>query len=105
MNTRCKILPLFLLTALLLPLSLLGASPDPNVAGWHAKSLAEALGLTALFTFFGIGLAIIGYKLFDKCTPGDLHKEIVEQKNVAAAIIGAAVILGVCIVVAAAILG
>ncbi len=47
----------------------------------------------------------LGYKLFDKCTPGDLHKEILENKNVAAAIVAAAVILGVCIIIAAAMLG
>jgi uncharacterized membrane protein YjfL (UPF0719 family) len=47
----------------------------------------------------------VGYKVFDKCTPGDLTKEIIENKNVAAAIIGAAVILGVCIIVAAAMIG
>ena len=58
-----------------------------------------------LFTGIGIVTAIAGYKLFDKCTPGDIHREIVENKNVAAAIIGAAVILGVCIIVAAAMLG
>jgi len=49
--------------------------------------------------------AIIGFKLFDKCTPGHLGREIVEHRNVAAAIVGAAVILGVCIIVAAAIMG
>ena len=46
-----------------------------------------------------------GYRLFDKFTPGDLHKEILENKNVAVAIIAAAVILGVCLIVAAAIMG
>ncbi len=105
MNPRCKILPVLRLAALLLPLSLYGASMDPNLESWHAKSLAGALGLTALFALFGIALAIAGYKLFDKCTPGDLHKEIIENRNVAAAIIGAAIIIGVCIVVAAAIMG
>jgi len=77
------------------------ASPD----NWHAKSLMEALLLTGLFGIFGVILAIFGYKLFDWCTPGQLHKEIVENKNIAAAIVGAAVILGVCIIIAAAIMG
>ena len=53
----------------------------------------------------GVGVAIVGYKLFDRCTPGDLHKEIIENRNVAAAIVGAAIIVGVCIIVAAAIVG
>jgi uncharacterized membrane protein YjfL (UPF0719 family) len=49
--------------------------------------------------------AIAGYKLFDKCTPGDLHKEILENKNIAAALVAGSVILGVCIIIAAAMLG
>ena len=43
--------------------------------------------------------------MFDKFTPGDMHKEIIENKNTAAAIVAAAVILGVSLIVAAAIMG
>ena len=85
--------------------SMLAAVDAPAVAGWHAQSLGEAVGYMALFTAIGILLAVVGYKIFDKCTPGDMHKEIIEHKNVAAAIIGGAVILGVCIIIAAAMLG
>ena len=78
---------------------------DSGSNGWHASTLVEAVGYMMLFAIIGIILAIVGYRLFDKFTPGDLHREIVEQKNVAAAIIGGAVILGVCIIVAAAMIG
>jgi uncharacterized membrane protein YjfL (UPF0719 family) len=71
-------------------------------ASWHAQSLAGAVLNMVIFAVIGIVVALVGYKVFDKCTPGDLTKEIIENKNVAAAIIGAAVILGVCIIVAAA---
>jgi len=57
------------------------------------------------YAFAGIVLAILGYKLFDLCTPGDLHEEIVKNRNTAAALIGAAIIIGVCIIVAASIMG
>ena len=76
-----------------------------EAADWHARSLGEAIGHTALFAVLGVVLAIVGYKLFDLATPGKLHHEILQNKNVAAAIIGAAVILGVCVLVAAAMLG
>ena len=72
---------------------------------WHAQSLAGAVVNMVIFAVIGIVIALVGFKVFDKCTPGDLTKEIVENKNVAAAIIGAAVILGVCIIVAAAMVG
>jgi uncharacterized membrane protein YjfL (UPF0719 family) len=73
--------------------------------GWHAQSLGQALGYMLLFAIVGILAAIVGYKLFDKCTPGNMHHEIIENKNVAAAIVAGAVILGVCIIIAAAMLG
>lgn len=76
-----------------------------TAATWHASSLAEALLYTAIFSVAGTLLAIVGYKLFDLCTPGNLHEEIVKNKNLAAALVGAAVIVGVSIVVAAAIVG
>ncbi|MEY2880914.1 MAG: hypothetical protein RLZZ15_3294 [Verrucomicrobiota bacterium] len=65
----------------------------------------ESLGAMALYVLAGLALAILGYKLFDRCTPGDLHEEILKNRNIAAAIMGAAVILGVCLIVAAAIVG
>jgi uncharacterized membrane protein YjfL (UPF0719 family) len=72
---------------------------------WHAQTLGQAIGYMLLFAFIGILTAIAGYKLFDKCTPGDLHKEILENKNIAAALVAGSVILGVCIIIAAAMLG
>jgi uncharacterized membrane protein YjfL (UPF0719 family) len=71
----------------------------------HARTIGEALLYMLVFAVAGIVMAILGYKLFDKFTPGDLHKEIVEKQNVAAAVIAAAVVLGICIIIAAAMVG
>ena len=76
-----------------------------NAPTWHAQSLLQAIANMLIFALIGIAAALVGFKLFDKCTPGDLTKEIVENKNIAAAIVGAAVILGACIIVAAAMMG
>ncbi len=84
-----------------LPLSALAAEAAP-ARTWHADSLGVAIGYMLLFAAIGILAAIVGYKVFDKCTPGDLHREIIENKNVAAAIVAGAVILGVCVIIAAA---
>ncbi len=103
-----KLLPKTLSCALLLaaPLALSAAESAPvSATSWHPTSLFAAVGYMLLFAFIGILTAIIGYRLFDYFTPGDLHKEIVENKNVAAALIGGAIILGVCIIVAASMLG
>jgi putative membrane protein len=89
----------------LAPLALRAADAASTSTGWHAQTLPQAIGYMVLFSIIGILLAIAGYWIFDKCTPGDLTKEILENKNVAAAIIGGAVIVGVCLIVAAAMLG
>ena len=99
-NSLMHLLVLFPITASPLMAADGGAAPT-----WHAQTLGQALLLMLLFSAIGIAVAILGYKLFDKCTPGDLHKEIIENKNVAAAIVAAAVILGVCLIIAAAMLG
>ena len=92
------------LSILLTPTLLLAADAAP-VATWHAQTLGQALAYMLLFAGVGIVAAIAGYKIFDKCTPGHLNKEILEHRNIAAAIIAAAVILGVCIIIAASMLG
>lgn len=83
----------------------IAARAQDTAPDWHARTLGEAVWQTALFALLGVVLAIIGYKIFDLATPGKLHHEILQNKNVAAAIIGGAIILGVCVLVAAAILG
>lgn len=91
----------------LLALTPLAASAAETTAvpGWHAQTLPQAVGYMVLFSALGVLAAIAGYKIFDKCTPGDLHREIIENRNVAAAIVAAAVIIGVCVIIAAAMLG
>ena len=70
---------------------------------WHAGSMGEALLSAALFGALGIIMAIIGFKLFDWITPGNLGEEITSKSNIAAAILAGAVVIGVSIIMAAAI--
>ncbi len=65
-------------------------------------SIAHGLELFVVFGTAGLLMAVAGYKLFDKLTPGDLHAEIFERKNVAAAILAGSVIIGVSLILAAA---
>ncbi len=81
------------------------ASAQDTAPNWHARSFGEAVWQTAAFAILGVILAIIGYKVFDLVTPGKLHHEILQNKNIAAAIVGAAIVIGVCILVAAAMIG
>jgi uncharacterized membrane protein YjfL (UPF0719 family) len=47
----------------------------------------------------------VGFFVFDKLTPYALWKEIVEEKNVALAIVVGAVSIGLCLIISSAIHG
>jgi putative membrane protein len=54
-----------------------------------------------LYGPLGIFLAVLGFKAFDWITPKiNIQKELAEKNNIAVAIVTAAIILGVCIIVA-----
>jgi len=96
-------LRLVVLTLLFTGPSLLAADAESaTTSTWHAQTLGQALLYTFIFAASGIIIAIAGYKLFDFFTPGELHKEIVDKQNVAAAIVAGAVVLGICLIIAAA---
>jgi putative membrane protein len=88
-----------ILTALALAPMAAFAQP---VETWHAKTLGEALGYTALFGLVGAIMVVIGFKAFDKIiTRIDLEGEI-QKGNIAASILAGAVIVGLAIIIAAA---
>jgi uncharacterized membrane protein YjfL (UPF0719 family) len=59
---------------------------------------------TALFGVAGIALLVIGYYIWELITPYNLRQELQDNKNVAVAIVVAALILGMAVVIAAALL-
>src|SRR5688500_18299540 len=71
----------------------------------QARTVGEALLYMLVLAASRIVMAILGNKIFDKFTPGDLHKELVEKQSLAAAVIAGAVVLGICIIIAAAMIG
>ena len=56
-----------------------------------------------IYGVMGIVLTIAGYKIFDWITPIDVEKELSERQNIAVAIVCAAVIVGIALVISAAI--
>ena len=73
-------------------------------ASWKPGNFPMAVISTIAFGLIGIVLAIGGFKLFDLLTPGDLEKEIFENQNMAAAILSGAMVIGICLIVAMAVL-
>jgi uncharacterized membrane protein YjfL (UPF0719 family) len=56
-----------------------------------------------VYALLGIVIFVAGFIIVDKLTPYDLWKQLVEEKNLALAIVVGAAALGVCIIIAAAI--
>lgn len=102
---KTKFLALWLFLTVLLVAPAVRAAEAVEPVTWHPQSLGHAIANMIIFATIGLVAAVIGFKVFDKCTPGNLTKEIIENKNIAAAIVGGAVILGVCIIIAAAMMG
>lgn len=91
---------------LLFPLTL-GGMTQPILAT-QALHLSEKLNIwdllsTATYGLLGIALSVLGYLVFDLITPFSLGKELVEDKNIAVGIVVAGIIIGVSIIIAAAV--
>lgn len=72
----------------------------------------ELLGLkigaivgSVVFALIGVLIFWLCFVIIDKLTPYDLWGEIVEKQNVALGVVVAAMSLGICLIVAAAIHG
>jgi putative membrane protein len=66
---------------------------------FHPGYLLNAI----VFAFLGILIFVIAFVVIDKMTPYHLWKEIVEDKNVALAVLIGAMSIGMCIIIAAAV--
>lgn len=60
---------------------------------------------SVVFSTIGIIILILGYLLIEKITPENTWKELVQNKNVALAIVFAALIIGISLIISAAIHG
>jgi uncharacterized membrane protein YjfL (UPF0719 family) len=56
----------------------------------------------AIFASLGVALFAVAFAILLKLTPLRLWREIVEERNVAAAIFAGAVAIGICLIIAAA---
>ena len=63
----------------------------------------HALMNALIYSVLGILIFVIFFVIIDKMTPYHLWKEIVEDKNVALAVLVGAMSIGMCIIIAAAV--
>jgi len=65
----------------------------------------KLIAASLLYSVLGIIVFAVTFLIMDKITPYDLWKEIVQEKNVALAIVVGSVALGICLIIASAIHG
>ena len=65
----------------------------------------DVIGGTILYAVIGVAVLWLSFLVIDKITPYDLWKEIVEDKNIALAILVGAMFIALGMIIAAAIHG
>jgi uncharacterized membrane protein YjfL (UPF0719 family) len=83
-------------------LNLLASAPGLVV---HLPDLAGVLVTTAIFTAFGLLVFGLAYFIIVKASPFSIRKEIEDDQNIALAIIIGSVIIGVSLIISAAVHG
>jgi putative membrane protein len=66
---------------------------------FHIGNLLNAI----VYATLGIAIFVIAFFIIDKMTPYHLWKEIVEDKNIALAILIGSMSVGMCMIIAAAV--
>lgn len=67
--------------------------------------LSAALINSIIFSFLGFVILLLAYFIIEKITPENTWKEIVQKNNVAVAIVFGAFIIGISMIISAAIHG
>jgi len=92
-----------LLAACLLPPVTAAAQEADPASRFSAEALGWGVASTLVYGLLGIVLVIVGYKVFSWMLPFDVKKELEEDHNTSVGILLAALVLGICLVVAATI--
>ncbi len=67
------------------------------------ENLGTNIIAAAVFAILGIGILAVALLIFDRITPGTLWKELMDDQNVAVAIVMAGLTIGISIIIAAAV--
>ncbi len=76
------------------------AASTPVLAQTDLAGFSAELFSTILYSVVGIVMAVVGFKVVDWLTPGNLAEEVTHKENRALAILAGSMMLGVCIIIA-----
>ncbi len=90
--------------ACLLPAALVAAQESGAARDdFGINMISHGALATVVFGLIGIGLTLLGYKIFEKVLPFDVKHELATDDNTAVGIVIGSMILGIAIIVAATI--
>ena len=94
-----------MLTRLFIAQANANANATHVVRGMSPSELGSVLLSTAIFTVFGLIVFAIAYTIIVKATPFSVRKELEEDHNTAIAIVIGSIIIGIALIISAAIQG
>ncbi len=65
----------------------------------HGSNIVGAI----VYSLIGLGIFGLGFVVLDRITPYQLWKEIIEEHNIALAIVIGSISIGICLIIASAI--
>ena len=94
-----KILLLVPIAMFLMPAVAYAQDEPVSISNFLVSTLLLNIISTIVFGILGIGLCISGYYFFDKIAGLDLQRELVEDQNIAVAILLGGFFIGISIVI------
>ena len=86
-------------------IALLGQSTGDAANESSSESIARPIVLALVFSGIGMAMLAAGFFVLTKILPFSLRKEIEEDQNTALAILISSIVLGLSLIIAAAIVG
>lgn len=71
----------------------------------HPSLQLATIMATIIYSLIGVVVMLLGVTLFDKMFNLDLHKELVEDQNLAFGVLLGGLAIGISVIIAAAIIG
>jgi len=75
-----------------------------QATGFSLAAFTTELISTLVYSVVGIVMGVVGFKVVDWLTPGDLAEEVAHKENRALAVLAGSMMLGVCIIIASVII-
>lgn len=74
------------------------------ILAMQSANFQDGVISTLIYAVIGIVVAVVSYFIVDLIIPGKMGKQIAEDKNLPIAIVAGAMILGICMIIAASII-